>query len=123
MLSQDELYEFTGPVNESVQLSRTAVKRIFEENITYSPMEMDYKVRVPSIQFDRFVVTEYLTPLTSLVHPLTCTLMHLLVDFLGFATGPGVPCHCGEYELFLAHIGPRPDRSTVPRDHQVFLCW
>lgn len=48
MLSQDELYEFTGPVNESVQLSRTAVRRIFEENITYSPMEMDYKVRITS---------------------------------------------------------------------------
>ena len=45
MLSQEELLAFTGPPNESVQLSRTAVRRIFEENINYSPMEMDYKVR------------------------------------------------------------------------------
>lgn len=44
MLTQEELLAFTGPPNESVQLSRTAVRRIFEENINYSPMEMDYKV-------------------------------------------------------------------------------
>ena len=36
---------FTGPPGENVQLTRAAVKRIFEENITYKPMEMDYKVR------------------------------------------------------------------------------
>jgi hypothetical protein len=44
MLSQDELLAFTGPVsNDQVQLTRTAVRRIFEENITYQPLEMDYK--------------------------------------------------------------------------------
>eukprot|EP00596_Hydrurales_sp_CCMP1899_P007168 CAMPEP_0119047896 /NCGR_PEP_ID=MMETSP1177-20130426/55670_1 /TAXON_ID=2985 /ORGANISM="Ochromonas sp, Strain CCMP1899" /LENGTH=396 /DNA_ID=CAMNT_0007023055 /DNA_START=233 /DNA_END=1423 /DNA_ORIENTATION=+ len=43
MLSQEELLAFTGLSNESVQLSATAVKRLFEENITYQPMEMDYK--------------------------------------------------------------------------------
>ena len=44
MLSQEELLMFTGPPGENVQLTRAAVKRIFEENITYKPMEMDYKV-------------------------------------------------------------------------------
>ncbi len=44
MLNQDELGAFTGPNNDQVQLTRTAVRRIFEENITYHPMEMDYKV-------------------------------------------------------------------------------
>ena len=44
MLSQEELLAFTGPVsNDQVQLTRTAVRRIFEENITYQPLEMDYK--------------------------------------------------------------------------------
>ena len=45
MLSQEELLMFTGPPGENVQLTRAAVKRIFEENITYKPMDMDYKVR------------------------------------------------------------------------------
>ena len=43
MISQEELLAFTGPPNEQVQLSRTAIQRIFEENITYQPMVMDYK--------------------------------------------------------------------------------
>jgi serine/threonine-protein phosphatase 2A regulatory subunit B'' len=43
MLSQEELLAFTGLSNESVQLSSTAVKTLFVENITYQPMEMDYK--------------------------------------------------------------------------------
>lgn len=47
MLSQDELLIFTGPPGENVQLTRTAVRRIFEENITYKPMDMDYKVKIP----------------------------------------------------------------------------
>lgn len=47
MLSQDELLIFTGPPGENVQLTRTAVRRIFEENITYKPMDMDYKVKNP----------------------------------------------------------------------------
>ena len=51
MLSQEELLAFTGPPNESVQLTRTAVKRIFEENITYSPVEMDYKVVIYVLYF------------------------------------------------------------------------
>ena len=53
MLSQEELLAFTGPPNESVQLTRTAVKRIFEENITYSPVEMDYKVVIYVLYFIR----------------------------------------------------------------------
>ena len=45
MLSVDELLAFTGtPVKESVQLTRLALERIFQENVTYQPMEMDYKL-------------------------------------------------------------------------------
>lgn len=83
MLSQDELYEFTGPVNESVQLSRTAVKRIFEENITYSPMEMDYKVKICRNDFRRFTESLMLPKNTS-VRCLTnyCTWLQTFLDLL-----------------------------------------
>ena len=43
MLSIDELMHFTGNKTQPVQLTHTAVSRLFEENITYSPMELDYK--------------------------------------------------------------------------------
>ena len=43
-LSQDELFQFSGvKENENVQLSRTVIRRIFEETIAYQPAEMDYK--------------------------------------------------------------------------------
>ena len=54
MLSQDELLAFTGPNNDQAQLTRTAVRRIFEENITYHPMEMDYKTFL-----DLYLALEY----------------------------------------------------------------
>lgn len=43
MLSHDELLPYNGSKKFPVQFTKTAVSRIFEENITYSPMEMDYK--------------------------------------------------------------------------------
>jgi serine/threonine-protein phosphatase 2A regulatory subunit B'' len=63
MLSQEELLAFTGSVNESVQLTRTAVKRIFEENITYLPMEMDYKTFL-----DLLLALEYRATLESMTY-------------------------------------------------------
>ena len=44
ILCEEELLAFAGPTAAvAVQLTRTAVRRIFEENITYEPQEMDYK--------------------------------------------------------------------------------
>ena len=46
-LSQDELFQFCGVrESESVQLSRTVIRRIFEEYISYQPSELDYKAFV-----------------------------------------------------------------------------
>lgn len=43
-LSQDELFQFSGvKENENVQLSKTVIRRIYEETIAYQPAEMDYK--------------------------------------------------------------------------------
>ena len=43
-LSQEELFQFCGVrESESVQLSRTVIRRIFEEYISYQPVELDYK--------------------------------------------------------------------------------
>ena len=43
-LSQEELFQFGGiRESESVQLSHTVIRRIFEENISYQPVELDYK--------------------------------------------------------------------------------
>jgi hypothetical protein len=43
MLSQEELLAFSGTPGELLQLTQTAVRRLFEEYITYRPMEMDYR--------------------------------------------------------------------------------
>jgi hypothetical protein len=43
MLSQEELLQFSGLPGEALQLTQTAVRRLFEEYITYRPMEMDYR--------------------------------------------------------------------------------
>lgn len=43
MLNKDELMAYEGTRAHPVQLTSTAVLRIFEENISYTPVEMDYK--------------------------------------------------------------------------------
>jgi len=42
-LSIDDMLQFPGTPDEPAQLTRVALERIFEANITYSPLEMDYK--------------------------------------------------------------------------------
>jgi len=42
-LTVDEMMQFTGTSDEPAQLTRIALERIFEVNITYAPFEMDYK--------------------------------------------------------------------------------
>lgn len=43
MLSVEEFMAYPGTQRDPAALTRTAVERIFEETITYRPMEMDYK--------------------------------------------------------------------------------
>lgn len=43
VLSIDEMMQFGGTPEEPSQLTRAALEKIFEVNITFSPMEMDYK--------------------------------------------------------------------------------
>ena len=63
MISQEELLAFTGPPNEQVQLSRTAIQRIFEENITYQPMVMDYKTFL-----DLYLALEYKSTIEAITY-------------------------------------------------------
>lgn len=43
VLSVDEMMQFGGTPEEPAQLTRVALEKIFEVNITFSPVEMDYK--------------------------------------------------------------------------------
>jgi len=43
VLSIDEMLQFGGTPDEPAQLTRVALEKIFEANITFSPLEMDYK--------------------------------------------------------------------------------
>jgi hypothetical protein len=120
MLTQEELLAFTGPPNESVQLSRTAVRRIFEENINYSPMEMDYKVWCVAsctIQPTCSAGDHPLQPtinnsIQSILSILLKILKHLLSPLISFSDLPrpppslGVQSDCGEHVLFLADLRP-----------------
>ena len=42
-LSVDDMLQFPGTPDEAAQLTRIALERIFEANVAYSPLEMDYK--------------------------------------------------------------------------------
>jgi serine/threonine-protein phosphatase 2A regulatory subunit B'' len=43
-LSEDELYHFGGMnPSDSLRLTRTAIRRLLEETVTYSPVELDFK--------------------------------------------------------------------------------
>ena len=43
-LSEDELYHFSGmQPSDSLRLTRAAIRRLFEETVTYTPVEMDFK--------------------------------------------------------------------------------
>jgi len=43
-LSEDELYHFSGlHPGDSLRLTRVAIRRLLEETVTYTPVEMDFK--------------------------------------------------------------------------------